>query len=169
MSDFVQAISIRADFIKSELAEECLRSFGRLRIQATGWSMMPTLWPGDILEIEQVNAECVAEGEIVLFRRNHRLCAHRVISKNFAERCDCRMTTQGDSLPAPDPPISSSQLLGKISLISRGGHIFQPRRTLSSLERGLVTILRRSFHVSRLLARLHSLTRTQQKEAACQH
>jgi signal peptidase I len=154
---------------KYSLATEILGSFGKLRIQATGWSMLPTLWPGDILEIAGVESDCVAAGDIVVFKHGHCLFSHRVVSKVDGLDGDVRFTTQGDSLPAPDAPISSSQLLGKVRLITHGNRRFQPRSTLSLPKRMLAAILRRSFLASRVLARLHTVRQVSQKQVdACQ-
>jgi hypothetical protein len=160
--------------VKCLLATEVVRDFGSLSVPVTGWSMLPTLWPEDILQIECVEGERIDVGDIVAFRHGDALFAHRVVSKVERSEMDrpedaCRFTTQGDSLPKPDAPISSSQLLGKVSRISRGSRSFQPRRRLSFLERGLVAILRRSFLASRVLARLHTMLQVPQKQvAACQ-
>jgi hypothetical protein len=36
-----------------ELAAEVIRSFGRVRLRATGTSMLPAIWPGDVLYTAQ--------------------------------------------------------------------------------------------------------------------
>lgn len=41
--------------VKCELAAQVLRSFGTLRFVATGWSMLPSLWPGEILVVERIS------------------------------------------------------------------------------------------------------------------
>src|SRR5258708_31630032 len=68
-----------AHSVKCELAGEVLRSSGRLRLRVTGWSMLPTVMPGDTLIVDLVNG-AVSRGDIVLFNRNQRLFAHRVVS-----------------------------------------------------------------------------------------
>ena len=70
--------------VKCELAAEVLRSFGTLRFVATGWSMLPSLWPGETLVVEGVgegkDQDRVCVGDIVLVRREGGLCAHRVVA-----------------------------------------------------------------------------------------
>ncbi len=146
-----------ADIVKCELATASLRSSGKLRIEARGWSMMPTLWPRDVVEINRAEGEKVSVGDIVLFVRKGRLFAHRVVSKACGADGDFRFTTQGDSLPAPDLEISSSELLGKVCLISRREGSFRPSSKLSFSQRAVISILRRSRLASRILARLHSM------------
>ena len=60
-----------------ELAAEVLRSFGRLRLGATGASMLPAIWPGDILSVHSHNVAEALPGDIVLFGRPGKLVAHR--------------------------------------------------------------------------------------------
>ncbi len=62
-----------------ELAEETLRSFGQLRLRVNGASMLPAVWPGDILTITRDAASPALPGDIVLFGRKGRLVAHRVV------------------------------------------------------------------------------------------
>src|SRR5450631_1317539 len=94
--------------LKCELAGEVLRSSGKLRLRVTGWSMLPTVWPGDTLLIERVGREEVSEGDIVLFGRDRRLFAHRVVAKvDISE--NLQLTTQGDGMPRPDAPLVDSE------------------------------------------------------------
>jgi signal peptidase I len=160
--------------IKCLLATEVVRTFGSLSIPVIGWSMLPSLRTGDILQIKYVESEFINAGDIVVFMHGDALFAHRVISRMNrlgADRLedDFRFTTQGDSLPEPDAPISSLQLLGKVRLITRGNRRFQPRSTLSLPKRMMAAILRRSFLASRVLARLHTVRQVSQKQVdACQ-
>src|SRR5258708_30435290 len=65
--------------LKCELAAQVLRSFGILRLQVTGLSMLPSVRPGDVLFIERRDLREIAAGDIVLFARQGKLVAHRVL------------------------------------------------------------------------------------------
>ena len=39
--------------LKFDLAVEVLRSFGTAKLPVTGASMLPSFWPGDILEVHR--------------------------------------------------------------------------------------------------------------------
>ncbi len=67
------------DRLGCEMAEEVLRSWGELRLRVTGTSMLPTVWPGDILCVESRGAAEAVPGDVVLFGREGRLVAHRVV------------------------------------------------------------------------------------------
>lgn len=157
-----------ADSVKCALAEESLRSTGKLRMRAMGWSMAPTLWPGDILEIEAVSGDLVAAGDIALFRREGRLFAHRVIAKAGTWGGEFVLVTQGDGMAEADPAIFSAQLLGKVCLVSRGVRPFRPSARVSVTKRAAFAVVRRSALAFRILARLHSMRRISQEQiAAC--
>src|ERR1700685_1088727 len=106
--------------LKCELAGEVLSSSGSLRLRVTGWSMLPAIFPGDTLVIVPARSESVGKGDIVLCRRDGRLFAHRVSGKS-GSASDFQIVTQGDGMRNPDPPVSSSQLLGKVSFVVREG------------------------------------------------
>ena len=115
--------------VRCNLAAEALRSSGRLRLRATGVSMLPTLWPGDVLTVQRLSAGEAEPGEIVLYMRHGRLFVHRIVSRN--RRRDGALITRGDCMPADDPPVGRNELLGKVTGIERRGAIFPPRRKRS--------------------------------------
>src|SRR5689334_15531995 len=57
---------------RCSLVAEALRTWGGLKIRATGVSMLPTLWPGDLLTVQSRRLEEIEPGEIVLYRRRNR-------------------------------------------------------------------------------------------------
>lgn len=107
-----------AHSLKCELAGEVLRRNGKLRIRVNGWSMLPTIWPGDALIIDALNDGPVGVGQIVVFGRDGRLFIHRVVSEDVASS-PATIQTRGDAMPQSDPPISTTALLGKVRTIVR--------------------------------------------------
>jgi signal peptidase I len=63
----------------SELLSEFLPSTGRLRMILRGGSMHPYLKDGDILELNAANPD-LKKGDIVVFKQNGSLFAHRIVS-----------------------------------------------------------------------------------------
>ena len=91
MSQAVTACGSTArETLGCELAAEVLRSWGRLRLRATGASMLPAVWPGDVLSVRSQGVVEALPGDIVLFGREGRLVAHRVV-----ERILCRTKFNG--------------------------------------------------------------------------
>jgi hypothetical protein len=155
------------DALKCELAGEVLRSAGRLRLGVSGWSMLPAFWPKDTLVIERANCDEVCVGDVVLFRRGHRVVVHRVIGK-AGEASNQTVRTQGDGMPYADDPVNSSDLMGRVSLILRRGRSFQPGRSLNLPERIAAALVRRSYWAGRILTELQ-LMREQERPLPCQN
>ena len=154
--------------LKCELAAEVLRSSGRLRLCATGWSMLPTVWPGDTIEIEHVSSEYISTGDIALFGREGRLFIHRVVGKD-GDLDSLRMITQGDGMAHPDPPVAASELLGKVSIIWRAGKWIEPRPSLSLMEKVTAFFVRHSSEAARVLVYFHNTRHLPQEQVTvCQ-
>ena len=100
---------------REALAAEVLRARGRLCLRVRGESMLPTLRPGDIVEIERCSAADVSAGEIVLALRDERFFLHRAVGTAG------RLRTRGDSMPGLDPAFPAETLLGRAAAASRGG------------------------------------------------
>ena len=145
-----------AHALKCELAGEVLRSSGTLRLQVLGWSMLPSVWPGDTLVIERADSNAVSEGDIVLFGRNRRLFAHRVVAKP-GRSGDSQVVTRGDAMPGPDSPVSADELLGKVSGILRNGKRIEPSRSLRLSERAVAALVRSSEIAARVVVGVHGM------------
>ena len=102
---------------RSALAADSLRRGGRLRLQVRGESMLPSLWPGDTVEIVDCKLEDIQPGEIVLALREGRLFLHRF----RAHRGRDGFLLRGDSMAAPDPIFPSSAFLGRLVHITSAG------------------------------------------------
>lgn len=153
--------------LKCELAGEVLRSSGRLRLRVTGWSMLPAIFPGDTLVIERADCESVSIGDIVLFHRNRRMFVHRVSAKS-GSACDLQIVTQGDGMPNPDnPPVSTSQLLGKVSFVVRDGRCLELAKNPRFPMRAVAAMVRRSSSAARVLVGVHKMGQGPQ-EPLCQ-
>ncbi len=113
------------DQSKCILAAEGLRSWGVLKLRATGASMLPTLWPGDLLTVRAIEPEQVEPGEIVLYMRHDRFFIHRVVSQDLA-REDAPLVTRGDCMSENDPAVRKDELLGKVTEVQRSGAAFVP-------------------------------------------
>ncbi|HKB97773.1 MAG TPA: S24/S26 family peptidase [Terriglobales bacterium] len=108
--------------IRSALVADVLRRSARSRVRQLvraeihGESMLPALWPGDVIEIEGCSLEDVQIGEIVLAQRDDRLVIHRMV----ARRAQNYFLLRGDSVAFPDPPFLSEALLGRLVRRSDG-------------------------------------------------
>lgn len=102
------------------LAGDVVRIFGEIHLRVFGTSMVPSVLPGDIISVQRAILPEISRGEIVLFAREGRIFAHRVVGRT-SDSEHAPVITRGDRLRHNDPPISSSELLGKVISIQRGG------------------------------------------------
>ncbi|MGA3213783.1 MAG: S24/S26 family peptidase [Terriglobales bacterium] len=115
--------------LKHDLAVELLRRCGEARLPVNGSSMLPSLWPGDILEVRHEDVAKIALGQVVVFQRDARLVVHRVI-RRVRRDGSTLLITRGDRRWTPDAPVSSKELLGCVEVVERGDRRFQPSLTL---------------------------------------
>lgn len=114
---------------KCALAADLVRKHGKLRLRVTGLSMLPAVWPADIVTIQRREPSALLPGDLVLVEYQGCLRLHRFIGA----REDRRLITRGDSLPADDPPVLPEQVLGVVTSIQRRGSVFSPPRRPSRL------------------------------------
>jgi signal peptidase I len=143
-----------AHAVKCELAAESLRLSGTLRIKVTGWSMLPTIWPGDTVVVSTVQPSDIVAGDVALFQRDGSFFVHRVLEKN-----DCRneVLSRGDAMPEADAPFVSRQLLGKVHFILRAGKRIEPSQRLNVAQRAFAGLLQRSENAARMAVKAHQL------------
>ena len=149
-----QSDSAALNYPQLELAAALLRSGSTIRLRALGTSMLPAIWPGDLLTITPVLVEAVRPGEIVLSVRNGRFCIHRLVQVGSASGAD--WITRGDALADPDPGVPAAAILGYVSSIARG-HRVLVLRSLTTFDRVFACILCRSDLLCKLVLRIHSL------------
>src|ERR1035437_10241317 len=132
-----------------ELVEEVARTSGEARLKVTGSSMLPALWPGDVITVRRCDFTELEPGQIVLCRQEGKLTAHRIqrISPSH-------LVTRGDSVPACDPPVGAYGVVGQVVSILRNGRSIQPERSFR--HRAVSSILRRSHYCTRIALRLGS-------------
>ena len=137
------------------LAGEVLASGGTVKLRAFGNSMLPSLWPGDVVTIEGACRGLAAPGDIVLVLQNQRPFIHRV-----ARVLDCngrrQWTTRGDAMPQSDPPVAEPELLGRVSAIERNRRVIVPSRHLSATVRLLAWMFCHWDRFRSICLRMHS-------------
>jgi signal peptidase I len=142
---------------KCGLAAEVLQSSGKLTLRATGASMLPTLWPGDVLTIQYNTLDQVALGDVVLFVREGRFFVHRVVSKPKAKDQQTFLVTRGDCMLQADQPVSSTELLGRVTHVERECSCFGPVLKLNQFRRLFAWMLSHCDLLQRIALRLHGL------------
>jgi len=99
---------------RSALVADVLRgnpgSRQTVRLRVHGESMLPTLWPGDVVEIESCSLASVRPGDIALAHAEGRLFLHRFVELRPPEG----FVMRGDSMPALDPQFPAEALIGRL-------------------------------------------------------
>src|SRR5690349_17522257 len=106
--------------LKRDLLHEVLHSFGEVRLRVHGTSMLPAIWPGDTVTVRGIQIAQLQLGDIVLFGRDDRLYAHRLIRKFIRDGREF-LITRGDRHRQSDPPVSAEEVLGRVESILREG------------------------------------------------
>lgn len=138
------------------LAGDVVRTFGRVRLRVFGTSMVPAILPGDLISVQHAVLSEISNGEIVLYSRDGRMFAHRVVGCMQSPEGSL-LIARGDRLRHNDPPISSSELLGKVVSIERDDIQWRPTLRLSGWEHMFVHLLRNSEHATYLYLRLAAI------------
>jgi hypothetical protein len=105
-----------------DVSRELLDCGYQVRFQATGSSMHPTIRHQDVVTVAAADASAIKEGDIVLYRLDQRVIAHRVIRiERTAEGRVVRVALRGDWADLPDLPVEPDQILGRVVAVDRKG------------------------------------------------
>lgn len=115
--------------------------------------MAPSILPGDVISVQRTGLSEITPGQVVLFTRDGDLAVHRVVAKTTT-LSQSYLITRGDRLRENDPPVPSSDLLGRVYLIERDRRRFQPATGLSVSARIIAPLLRSSDSATYVYVRL---------------
>jgi len=135
------------------LTGDIVRTFGEVRLRVFGTSMAPSILPGDLISVQRAVVSEISIGEIVLYSRDGRLFAHRVVgATGFSD--DPRLITRGDRLRYDDPAISSGELVGRVTCVERKGAKVDFGVWHGVWTRPLIRLLRASDFATNLYVRI---------------
>ncbi len=134
---------------KSALVKSALRSGSSVRLRVFGSSMLPSLWPGDVVAVERPSDIRFSAGDIALALHESGFRLHRLVA--VGEQC----VTRGDALPQDDPPVDFNDLLGRVVSVERNGCSFMPPR-ITLVTRALGRIFCHCDPVRNLALRIRS-------------
>ena len=108
---------------KSELfldvATELLSRGRRVRFRAPGSSMGPAILHGEAITVEPVRPPDVRTDDVVLYRADRRVIAHRVVGIDKANEAAPVFITRGDNTRSADAPVQPRQILGRVVAVER--------------------------------------------------
>jgi len=102
-----------------EFAEVLLIEHHSISLRMQGYSMYPTLQAGDVGCVTKCDPELLEVGDIVVFKANGKLVAHRLMNIKHSDR-DLFFVTKGDNNRHFDTPFTSDVLVGKLVYFHRG-------------------------------------------------
>ena len=99
------------DSVYLQLLRELMHRSGRAYLRVQGTSMLPSIWPGEIVEVVKASTHDLTVGDVLLLQRGNRLFCHRLVR---VQTHSGALFTQGDFLGRQDPPFVASELLGRV-------------------------------------------------------
>lgn len=128
MSNWITRMT--AGELKLRLAADILHARSPIQVRVFGTSMLPSIWPGDLLAIENCDASEIRGGDIIRFMQAGRFVIHRVITV-ANDSGNIGWITRGDSMTREDLPVSEKHFLGRVCSIRRKSRWVPPPRHLS--------------------------------------
>jgi signal peptidase I len=121
--------------ILPELISRLLADGHPVRFSAPGGSMHPTICDGDVITVMPVEPGSIAIGDIILYRHSSGVAAHRVIRLEKENSTHVELAgrsrdichiLRGDAAIVFDEPVSTEQIMGKVTLVERKGRKNNP-------------------------------------------
>lgn len=104
-----------------DISTELLNLGYSVRFRAAGSSMHPTIADGELITVEPVTPSNLKPGDIVLYRLDWGIIAHRVVRILRIKGSAPCFILQGDAAGACDYPVDEQQVLGKVASVERCG------------------------------------------------
>ena len=118
--------SVSANHLLLDLSTELLGRGKRVRFRAPGRSMYPTIRENEAITVEPVAPQDVKVGDIILYRSEKSVVAHRVIQIQRGEDKTFRFILREDTWGTLDEPVQAEQILGKVVSVERAGRNIDP-------------------------------------------
>jgi signal peptidase I len=139
---------------KLQMVIESLQCGASVFLELQGTSMLPALWPGDVLTVAPMSGDELATGDLVFVVRAGRSFVHRLVGKMELDGCPSWIT-RGDSVREEDTPLTTSQVRGRVVSIRRGSRNLIPNRKPSHTDRAFSWMLCHSARITGLVLRIH--------------
>jgi signal peptidase I len=110
---------------------ELLKSGTAVEMTATGFSMFPTLRPGDRAIIKPFDiSRNILPGSVLVVRKDNNLVMHRLVNIIDEKSGSKWFITRGDSMQFQDPPFGNETIIGYVEYFKRNGRIIHIREQL---------------------------------------
>jgi signal peptidase I len=110
-----------------------------VRFRPGGLSMHPTIRDGEPVTVEPIEASRVKRGDIILYKTERGLVAHRVVRIERGGDGDRVFYLRGDASTSGDAPVMAEQILGRVVVVERRGRKIALRGYRARLSRAAHT------------------------------
>lgn len=108
------------DVYAIDVVKAVLESGNSVELTASGYSMFPTLRPGDTVIVKPPDRDKLPLSGIVLVVKNENsLIMHRLIEIQTDESGQKWIITRGDCMPTPDNPFRTESMIGIAASFNR--------------------------------------------------
>jgi signal peptidase I len=118
--------SVSSNHLLLDLSTELLGRGKRVRFRAPGRSMYPTIRENEAITVEPVAPQDVKVGDIILYRSDESVVAHRVMRIEKERSDTVRFILREDTLGTLDAPVEAEEVLGKVVSVERAGRNIDP-------------------------------------------
>jgi hypothetical protein len=129
----------------TEVACDLLARGHAIRFRPPGCSMAPAIWDGEAVTVEPALPPDVRIGDIILYRANRGVIAHRVVRiVPQASACDEAAPVfilRGAAAGSPEERVESRSILGRVTAVERkslGARMLRTARLGAGRIKGLV-------------------------------
>jgi signal peptidase I len=143
---------IHSQHLLTDLTTQLFRDGKSVRFSAPGRSMYPTIREGETITVEPILPSQGKVGDILLYRLEDGVVAHRVARIEQSEKKALRFIFRGDTWGDCDEPVHADQIMGKVVRVERDGRNIDPYSTGAKVRLIIHTIasrLKRSISQSR--------------------
>jgi signal peptidase len=88
--------------------------------------MHPTIRHGDLITVEPAAPSNLKRGDIILYRFQNGLIAHRIVNIEERNGCGLAFILRGDACTSCDSPVKMQQILGKVVCLERDNRYIDP-------------------------------------------
>jgi polysaccharide export outer membrane protein len=124
----------------AQLAESVLNNSTNIKVPVTGDSMSPLLRTGDAIYVERVKAEDLSVGDILVYKTEGNMVAHRLV-RILRKNGRCMFLTKGDTFSHVDSPLRESSLIGRVYAVRKLCLKFHIRKGIFSIVNRLSSLL----------------------------
>lgn len=117
-----------------DVVESLLDDNHTLSFRMEGYSMYPTMKPGDLGHVVKCSANDLNMGDLIVFKQSNMLVAHRLIE--IVHQNNQRVfVAKGDKNPHKDIPFTENELVGKVTSIQRKNRTFKSEDLYMRIQR----------------------------------